>query len=237
VDFVNTYMKYIVYQTTNNINGRTYVGVHQTENINDGYIGSGVVLKRAIQKYGHENFTRIVLHECSSALEMYEVEASIVNSEFVADITTYNLIEGGLAVESINANLDEHRPKHKRIEWAKEGRAAANKNGAHTKGSQKHLHLLDTSPEYRKKWDERRREGRENQAPRTHKHVHSNETKAKISAANKGHRMGDKNSQYGTCWIYNPVTSQNKKIKLDDLPVMIDSGWVRGRKRTYKSWT
>ena len=33
-------------------NGKIYIGVHKTEDMNDGYMGSGKVLKRAIEKYG-----------------------------------------------------------------------------------------------------------------------------------------------------------------------------------------
>jgi len=51
-------MYYIVYETTNNINGHIYIGVHITSVIDDGYVGSGKVLQRAIKKYGLEYFTR-----------------------------------------------------------------------------------------------------------------------------------------------------------------------------------
>lgn len=69
-------MKYIVYKTTNKINGKIYVGVHKTEDpeIFDGYIGCGVYvnspssylnrnyhLHNAIRKYGIEAFVEILL--------------------------------------------------------------------------------------------------------------------------------------------------------------------------------
>ena len=49
-----------VYEWTNNINGKKYIGSH-AGTIDDGYIGSGKVFKRAIAKYGIENFTREIL--------------------------------------------------------------------------------------------------------------------------------------------------------------------------------
>lgn len=52
---------YIVYRTTNHVNEKFYIGSHQTKKINDGYLGSGKYLKKAIKKYGRKNFTRDIL--------------------------------------------------------------------------------------------------------------------------------------------------------------------------------
>ena len=72
-----------------------YIGSHQTDNLNDGYIGSGKHLKRAIQKYGKENFKFEILYFLPSKEEMFEVERNIVNEDFVKDPLTYNLKIGG----------------------------------------------------------------------------------------------------------------------------------------------
>lgn len=42
---------YIIYKTTNLINDKIYVGKHNTS-VNDGYLGSGKILKQSIKKYG-----------------------------------------------------------------------------------------------------------------------------------------------------------------------------------------
>jgi len=42
------------YITTNNINGKQYIGAHSTNNIDDGYLGSGLLITRAKKKYGKE---------------------------------------------------------------------------------------------------------------------------------------------------------------------------------------
>lgn len=86
---------YIIYQSTNLINGKIYVGQHITSNLNDGYLGSGKLLKAAINKYGIENFSRGILHECSSQQELDHLERTIVNEEFVLREDTYNLTLGG----------------------------------------------------------------------------------------------------------------------------------------------
>jgi len=52
---------YFVYETTNNINGKKYIGYHKTTNLNDGYLGSGKILHYAIKKYGRGAFSRRIL--------------------------------------------------------------------------------------------------------------------------------------------------------------------------------
>ena len=88
-------MNYIIYKTTNLLNGMYYIGCHQTNDIDDGYLGSGKHLVRSIRKHGRDNFTREILNVCSSKEEMFEVERSIVNETLVKDPATYNLKIGG----------------------------------------------------------------------------------------------------------------------------------------------
>ena len=86
---------YLIYQIRNKLNGMIYIGQHQTENIDDGYMGSGIRIIRAIKKYGVENFEKTILFDCSSIEEMNAKEAEIVNEDFIARDDVYNIIEGG----------------------------------------------------------------------------------------------------------------------------------------------
>jgi group I intron endonuclease len=88
-------MNYIIYKTTNLLDGQYYIGCHQTANLNDGYLGSGKYLKRAIKKYGKENFNFEILHFATSKEEMFSLERSIVNESVVNDPLSYNLKLGG----------------------------------------------------------------------------------------------------------------------------------------------
>ena len=97
-------MKYIVYKTTNTINGKYYIGAHRTDNLNDGYMGSGVGLKRAIAKYGKENFVTETLHTLPTEEQMYEKEKELV----VIGKNSYNMTKGGFGGWS-HVNSDPNR--------------------------------------------------------------------------------------------------------------------------------
>lgn len=88
-------MMYLIYRTTNTVNGKIYIGKHQTSNLEDTYLGSGIALKRAIVKYGRESFARDILHVCESESHMNDLERAIVNEDFVARSDTYNMCIGG----------------------------------------------------------------------------------------------------------------------------------------------
>lgn len=67
----------VIYKTTNLINGRQYIGKDSKNNPN--YLGSGAFLKRAIQKYGKENFKKEILEVCSSQQELIKREEYWLN--------------------------------------------------------------------------------------------------------------------------------------------------------------
>jgi len=91
----NNSIYYIVYQTTNQVNGKIYIGAHKTTDLDDGYIGSGKYLRRSIDKHGVENFTREILFLFDNREEMYQKEKELVNEEFLERDDVYNLTIGG----------------------------------------------------------------------------------------------------------------------------------------------
>jgi hypothetical protein len=62
---------------------------------------------------------------------------------------------------------------------------------------------------------------------------HKLETILKMSEIRKDKYTGNDNSQYGTCWIYNPQLKENKKIKKEDIDKWINIGWLKGRKMKF----
>lgn len=84
-----------VYQTKNLINGKTYIGRHSTNNLNDGYMGSGKMLHRAFKKYGKNNFVCNVLSYFETYEESVEEEKWLVTCDYCANENNYNLVPGG----------------------------------------------------------------------------------------------------------------------------------------------
>ncbi len=93
-----------VYKTTNLINGMIYIGVHKTQNINDKYLGSGKYLKRAIKKYGKENFKREILYKSKDYQKVLNKEKILVNENFLRKDNVYNIAEGGRGRKQILDN-------------------------------------------------------------------------------------------------------------------------------------
>ena len=89
-------LNYVFYRTDNLVNGKYYYGVHATDELKDGYLGSGKILKEAIRKYGRTNFRRHDLKFFKSMLEAYDYEAFVVTRDLVADNQCYNVKPGGL---------------------------------------------------------------------------------------------------------------------------------------------
>ena len=101
-------MFYIVYKITNQIDGKIYIGIHKTKDLNDKYMGSGKYLKHAQEKYGIDKFTKEILFVYDNPQEMYSKEAELVNEDFLTLENTYNLKIGGSGGWDIINNDKNH---------------------------------------------------------------------------------------------------------------------------------
>lgn len=110
-------MKHIVYKTTNTINGKYYIGKHSQEsNEFDGYLGSGLHLKRAITKYGKDKFIRETLGEYDSDTQAYLAEITIMGDDWETDPLCYNMSAGGYGLGKGFKMSEEtkHKMKYRR---------------------------------------------------------------------------------------------------------------------------
>ncbi len=93
---------YTIYKITNKTNGKFYIGLHETKDLLDGYMGSGNEIKDEIYRIGEHNFFKEILYVFNNRQDMINKEGEIVNAEFVLREDTYNVVRGGT---SANKNL------------------------------------------------------------------------------------------------------------------------------------
>ena len=98
-----------VYETTNNINGKRYVGL-STKSTEDGYLGSGTLIKAAIEKYGRENFSREILCFCRTREMLGQREIQFIRRRK----PEYNVAEGGSGGNTICYMSEEEIREWKR---------------------------------------------------------------------------------------------------------------------------
>jgi hypothetical protein len=86
-----------LYKTTSKIDGKIYIGVRSCniEIQKDDYLGSGLLLRKAISKYGREAFNKEILYVFPTRNEAFLKEREIVDEEFVERNDTFNLSIGG----------------------------------------------------------------------------------------------------------------------------------------------
>lgn len=212
---------HIIYKTTCTVTGRYYIGMHSTDKLDDGYLGSGKRLWRSLKKHGRDAHIYEILEHLPSREALRLREAEIVNEKLIGDDQCMNLALGGHGdwshCNSTGANC-----------YPKKGNpnvlAAIKKAGARSAEV-----LLD--PIIKQRWAEqisvtskqRYIDGFVN--PFQGKQ-HSTETLAKIKASFDaiGHQRGEKNSSFGSQWITN---GEINKKQAKTLP--IPDGWRRGR--------
>ena len=201
---------HILYKTTCLITKRFYIGMHSTDNLEDGYIGSGKQLWRSINKHGKDNHDTEILETLPDRSSLKEREKHIVNEEFIKDKMCMNLMVGGEG-----GFISEEQQRTRSLAGAK---AMANK--------------LKNDPEFRKIHADRTSKKNKElhakgilKAPDWTGKKHSEETKIKIGKANSIKQKGSNNSQFGKCWITNEIESKTI-MKGDQIP----EGWRLGRK-------
>jgi len=199
-----------MYKTTCKITNRFYVGIHSTTNVDDGYLGSGKRLRYSIRKYGKENHIKEILNFFESRESLLEEEKKIVNTDLINDVFCMNLKEGGTG--GLNG-----LPK-KTLDKIRNGASEfAKKQWKNTNFRKKMTKI------FREHSIDRHKTGKVNYSTTKGKNI-SEEHKRKIGDKNRINQSGEKNSQYGTCWITNG--NENKKIKKDSV---IPQGWNKGR--------
>tara|TARA_R110000787_G_scaffold228917_1_gene336521 strand:+ start:2589 stop:3335 length:747 start_codon:yes stop_codon:yes gene_type:complete len=227
-----------VYKITNLVNGRIYIGVHRTDDMFDGYMGSGTNMKRAINKHGVENFKKEIIQQYDVYKDALNHEADIVTEDFINRKDTYNIKIGGygpcIFSEEHKQNISKSRRyKFKNdLEFADKMLKAAQCPERREKlGSsiskwikdnpEKHMDRMmkiNTNPEKIKKTADWHRG-----AKRSKKGC--NNIKEGINAALKDPEVRKRRSGRGSKYYYDPETGVSKRYQQTDT---IPPSWLPG---------
>jgi len=202
-----------IYKTTNIKNGKYYIGMHSTDNLEDGYMGSGKRLRRSLKKYGKQNFKSEILEFLPNRVSLIEKEKELINEKLLKDSLSMNIKKGG---EGGFVN-NEHK-----IKFINEAVKMFNINKE--KMVERKKWLWDNDKEWRDNFSKKLSNSKIGNISWTGLH-HTEETKRKISKKNSINQKGENNSQFGTRWVTNG--KENTKIKKEET---IPNGWRLGRK-------
>ncbi len=199
---------HFTYKTTNLINGRYYLGMHSTNRLDDGYLGSGKRLYYELSKYGRDNFKFEILEQFNSREELVQAEINLITEQDLKNPNCLNLKSGGSGGFT-------------KEDWEKGQKIVSALLKERWKDSEYREKMIRVRQEGVKRLH---REGKVKYDTFTGK-KHTPETIQKMKESHKGAGKGSKNSQYGTCWITDEYS--NKKILKGET---IPEGWRLGRK-------
>ena len=229
----NKQKHYLIYQITNLVNGKIYIGKHETFNIEDNYFGSGNLVRAAINKHGLENFEFKILIDLKSREEMNLLEKMVVTEEFCEREDVYNIKvggEGGWDHVNWKSGCQNHIKKKKAGQL---GGIAGMRSMKKQNTSPMEIFFKRSTKERIERWYSHitaisRQWHQEHsgyfagERNPMYGHVYTDETRQKMSIGQSGSR----NSQYGKMWICNDLTKESRSIlKTDPIP----DGWRKGR--------
>jgi predicted XRE-type DNA-binding protein len=205
-----------LYKTTCIITGRWYIGMHSTNNLEDGYMGSGKRLRHSLRYHGKNNHVKEILEFFDNRELLVEAEIKAITPEMVSNRNRMNLKEGGYGGGGFWS--DEHMMK-----CSKAGNKAFKEKLATDKAFRE-AKSIKSSENTKKGMAEGKIK------PIDYSWLgkkHSEKTIKLLCEVKKGTGTCEDNSQFGTCWI--TKDGLNKKIKKDDLGSHLNEGWVKGR--------
>ena len=211
---------HFIYKTTCIKTGRFYIGMHSTDKIEDGYIGSGQRLWHSIRYHGKENHKIEILEFFQDRKSLALREREIVNEDLLENSNCMNLCLGGeigFTEEQISRGATNANNKNwKDPDYAEKMKLV----------SFKVMNDLWKDPEFCKKVTDA--------ASKSFKgKTHTEETRRKIGGKSSIAQKAESNSQFGTCWIHNLEGEINKRIKKEEMEKYLQEGWESGMKMRF----
>lgn len=116
----NALITYYIYEITNNLNGKTYIGqrqcpVRKTPETDTNYMGKGTAIQAAEKKYGIENFSKRILAVCYSTKIIDILEVEYIHTYKEIGKAEYNIAGGGQTRCREFMNEEQKKRCNKRI--------------------------------------------------------------------------------------------------------------------------
>lgn len=244
-----------IYKTTNKVNNKIYIGQHKCDKFDVTYYGSGKILKRAVEKYGYDNFSIKLIEECNSKHELNEREKYWIEYYHATNSDIgYNIAFGGnggdifscLSLQEQNEKRRKHSKNTSARIWVTDGKNNKYINNSESipEGFHRGRTINTENIGRYERTEEMKSKLKGRPAPMKGKHL-SEETKEKIRQANLGKKYsaetnkkkgrpkhGEENPMFGT--HYKWLTNGEVDFKLfekdwDKLEYYTNLGFVRGR--------
>ena len=162
-----------IYKTTNLINNKVYIGQHISKEYDKNYIGSGVLLWKAINKYGKENFKNELICECIDQKDSDEKEKFYIKKyKVLLGTNCYNIMNGGKYGAT---------PEY----WTEVSRQKFSKKISDIRHSKK----------FKKYFEDTRKERSKKQSIAMKGHKPSKESRQKASISNRGQKRSNETKQ------------------------------------------
>lgn len=207
-----------IYKITCLKNERYYIGMHSTDNLEDGYMGGGKRIKNSVKKHGKDAHRKEILGFFENRDDLRNKEIQLVNEELLNDPMCMNIMKGG-----DGGYISEENQKARSIAGGK----------AFAKRLSEDIDLLKKVS--KQGFDNRVKAHREGKFRYDNfkGKLHNDESKLNIGLKNSVSQLGERNSQYGTKWVNK--NSVDKKINSDELESYINNGWITGRFKNKKN--
>ena len=187
--------------------GKYYIGLHSTDLLEDGYFGSGTYLSNSLRYHGREKHKKTILEHFPTRQLAKDREKELITDEMrFSDPLCMNLAPGGGggfkdAAHKKKATTSGNQSPNRDHKAANAKRQATFENRGTRKGGGPNFTGLS----------------------------HTLKTKVHLSLVMSEKQTGEKNSQFGTCWVTNGV--KPVKIKKEQLDEYLMKGYSRGRKK------
>lgn len=218
-----------VYITTDLTNGKQYIGSHKGYE-NDSYLGSGVLISKAIKKRGKHNFNRKIIKKCETILEARILEEKYIKKYNTLIPEGYNISpDGGIMLwenhskeskEKISESLKGKSYEDIYGDNADMMREKRSKERSGLKFSKEWKNNLSKSLKGKKLSDSQK-----NQIGNFHRgKIVSKKTANKISESKRGKKL-----------IHNEKLGINKFVSANEIDIYLNDGWsVGGLKKLNK---